>query len=124
VSKPLVAQMTEKVSKPPSSLPSIDPGRSNLLEEIRRGGSLRHVSPEKKVVVADSRCELMDQIRQGKALKKVENIISEQEPAQQATPGIAGMLQRALQERGVAMGMSSSEGEDSDGADDDDEWDD
>ena len=35
-------------------------------------------------------------------------------------PGIAGMLQKALQERGMAMGMSSSD--ESDG-DEDDEWD-
>ena len=35
-------------------------------------------------------------------------------------PGIAGMLQRALQERGLAVGMSSSD--ESEG--EDDEWDD
>jgi len=119
--------MTEKVgSKPaPSSLPSIDSERSNLMEEIRRGGSLRHVSPEKKPVVTDSRGELMDQIRQGVALKKVEsNSSGGDESSGQTTPGIAGMLQRALQERGMVMGMSSSEGEDSEGGDDDDEWDD
>ena len=46
----------------------------------------------------------------------------EQEPlVSETTPGIAGMLQRALQERGVAMGLSSSEGEDSG---DNEEWDD
>ena len=123
---PLMAQMTEKVAKPsaPSSLPNIDTGRNNLMEEIRRGGTLRHVSPEKKnKVAADSRGELMDQIRQGVALKKVDSSTLEQEPRDvcENTPGIAGMLQRALQERGVAMGLSDSEGEDSG---DDDEWDD
>ena len=41
---------------------------------------------------------------------------------QQSAPGIAGMLQRALQERGMVMGMSSSEDEDS--GEEDDEWDD
>ena len=65
----------------------------------------------------------MDQIRQGVALKKVDSSTLEQEPRDvcENTPGIAGMLQRALQERGVAMGLSDSEGEDSG---DDDEWDD
>ena len=67
----------------------------------------------------------MDQIRQGVSLKPVETSSGGDNDAASAgvTPGIAGMLQRALQERGVAMGLSSSEGEDSDG-DDDDEWDD
>ena len=95
-----------------------------MMEEIRKGGTLRHVSPEKKSKVApDSRGELMDQIRQGVALKKVDSSALEQEPRDvcENTPGIAGMLQRALQERGVAMGLSDSEGEDSG---DDDEWDD
>ena len=94
------------------------------MEEIRKGGALRHVSPERiQKSTSDSRGDLMDQIRQGVALKKVDSSNSELEPVVQTAPGIAGMLQRALQERGNAMGMSSSEGEDS-GDDDDDEWDD
>ena len=106
-----------------ASLPNIDTGRSNLMEEIRKGGTLRHVSPEKiNKMVPDSRGELMDQIRQGVSLKKVDSTTLEQEPlVSETTPGIAGMLQRALQERGVAIGLSSSEGEDSG---DDEEWDD
>ena len=124
---PLVSQMSEKLQRPsqaaaPSSLPNIDSSRSNLLEEIRKGGTLRHVSPERITKAApDSRGELMDQIRQGVALKKVDSSALEQEAAAPSAPGIAGMLQRALQERGVAMGLSSSEGEDSG---EDDEWDD
>ena len=94
------------------------------MDEIRKGGSLRHVSPEKKGrAVADSRGELMGQIRHGGALKKVVSDPVQNLPAvQQAAPGIAGMLQRALQERGMVMGMSSSEDDDS--GDEDDEWDD
>ena len=121
----LISQMSEKVSKPsaPASLPNIDNNRSNLMEEIRKGGALRHVSPERiQKSTSDSRGDLMDQIRQGVALKKVDSSNCDQEPVVQSAPGIAGMLQRALQERGTAMGMSSSEGEDS--GDDDDEWDD
>merc|ERR1712155_212137 len=103
---PLVSQMSEKLQRPsqaaaPSSLPNIDSSRSNLLEEIRKGGTLRHVSPERITKAApDSRGELMDQIRQGVALKKVDSSALEQEPRDvcENTPGIAGMLQRALQE--------------------------
>jgi len=123
----LLSQMSAVVSgppPPPPSLPPIDTSHGNLMDEIRKGGSLRHVSPEKKVrAVADSRGELMGQIRQGVALKKVDSDPGQDGPVvQQSAPGIAGMLQRALQERGMVMGMSSSEDDDS--GDEDDEWDD
>ena len=108
---------------PPPALPPVQDTRSNLMDEIRKGGgSLRHVSPEKTArAPVDTRCELLGQIRQGIMLKKVE--VSE--PAESSTPGtaqsgIAGMLQRALQERGMVMGLSSSEDE---AEDDEDEWD-
>ena len=111
-----MTQMNSVISKPaaaPVSLPPVDNSHSNLMEEIRKGGTLRHVSPEKVSRAAlDTRGELMGQIRQGVALKKVD--IEESEgPLEQPATGIAGLLQRALQERGVAMGLSSSEGEDS-----------
>ena len=119
-----MTQMNSVISKPaaaPVSLPPVDNSHSNLMEEIRKGGTLRHVSPEKVSRAAlDTRGELMGQIRQGVALKKVD--IEESEgPLEQPATGIARLLQRALQERGVAMGLSSSEGEDSG---EDDEWDD
>ena len=65
----------------------------------------------------------MDQIIQGVALKKVDSSALEQKPRDMCenTPGIAGMLQRALLKRDEAMGLSDSEGEDSG---DDQEWDD
>ena len=117
---------------PPPSLPPVKDSHVDLMEEIRRGGTLRHVSPEKLAPAGggDTRGELLGQIRQGVTLKRVvDNIpapggggdLSSGEPP--AASGIAGLLQRALQERGMVMGMSSSEGE-SDGCDDDDEWDD
>ena len=121
----LLSQMSAVVNTapPPPSLPPIGSSHENLMDEIRKGGSLRHVSPEKKSrPVCDSRGELMGQIRQGVALKKVDSDPGQDGPAsQQPVPGIAGMLQRALQERGMAMGLSSSE-DDSD--EEDDEWDD
>merc|ERR1719219_2867771 len=98
-----MSQMSSVISKPaaaPVSLPPVDNSHSNLMEETRG--------------------ELMGQIRQGVALKKVDMEETEA-PLEQPATGIAGLLQRALQERGVAMGLSSSEGEDSG---EDDEWDD
>ena len=111
----------------PPSLPPVNDSRSNLMEEIRRGGgTLRHVSPEKGARPSfDNRDDLMDQIRSGVTLKKVDPEANNNGtggecagPVQDS--GIAGMLQRALAERGVAMGMSSSDDSDDD---EDDEWD-
>eukprot|EP00088_Acartia_fossae_P006652 TRINITY_DN13069_c0_g1_i1.p1 TRINITY_DN13069_c0_g1~~TRINITY_DN13069_c0_g1_i1.p1 ORF type:complete len:541 (-),score=174.23 TRINITY_DN13069_c0_g1_i1:321-1943(-) len=113
---------------PPPALPPVQDARSNLMEEIRKGGgTLRHVSPEKTARPAlDTRGELMGQIRQGVVLKKVEVNAASSDPgagggnAGNPGAGIAGMLQRALQERGMVMGLSSSEDEDED---EEDEWD-
>jgi len=120
----LLSQMTAVVSAPPTpSLPHVDNTRGNLMGEIRKGGSLRHVSPERKTkAVVDTRGELMGQIRLGVALKKVDSDGGQEGPlVQQTAPRIAGMLQSALQERVMVMGMSSSENEDS--GEDDGEWD-
>ena len=73
----------------------------------------------------DSRGELMDQIRSGVTLKKVDlDTKSEGNSSTEMPSGIAGMLQRALRERTTALNFSSSD-EENEGADeDDDEWDD
>ena len=80
------------------------------------------MSEEKKKTppTIDTRCELLDQIRSGVTLKKVdvESLIREEDDA--LSDGIAGMLQKALQERSAALCLSSSEDEE---ADDEDEWD-
>ena len=70
----------------------MDNSHSNLMEEIRKGGTLKHVSPQKVSKAAvDTRGELMGQIRQGVALKKVD--IEECEAAvEQPATGIAGLL--------------------------------
>jgi WH2 motif len=115
-------------------LPPVKDSHVDLMEEIRRGGTLKHVSPEKIAAagggVGDTRNELMGQIRQGVTLKRVTETVGSGGGSGdvaggggEAPAGIAGMLQRALQERGMVMGMSSSE-EESDGCDEDDEWDD
>ena len=75
------------------------------------------------------RDELLDQIRTGVTLKKVSTDEQRQPPLPAevgggAGGGIAGMLQRALQERQGVLRFSSSEDEGSEAtADDDDEWD-
>lgn len=109
---------------PPPSLPPVKDSHSNLMDEIRKGGSLRHVSPEKTTRTStDCRGELMGQIRQGVLLKKVESEATNNSNGKGVTPvenGIAGLLQKALQERGMVMGLSSS---DESECDEDDEWD-
>jgi len=67
----------------------------------------------------------MDQIRGGITLKKVEldNKSDGASSSEQIPSGIAGMLQKALQQRSGALGWSSSE-EENDAEDDEDEWDD
>ena len=73
------------------------------------------------------RDELLGQIRTGVTLKKVSVEQQKQPPLPLEAGGgggIAGMLQRALQERSGALRFSSSEDEGSETtADDDDEWD-
>ena len=96
------------------------------MEEIRKGaGGLKHVTDEQKTQKksADSRDELLDQIRSGVTLKKVElDNKSEGNSSTEMPSGIAGMLQRALRERTTAVCLSSSD-EENEGSDDD-EWDD
>ena len=111
---------------PPPLLPPVDDTRHNLMEEIRKGaGGLRHVTETEKVrPTMDSRDELMDQIRSGVTLKKVElDNKSEGNSSTEMPSGIAGMLQKALRDRTTALCLSSSD-EENDADDDDDEWDD
>ncbi len=101
------------------------------MEEIRRGGgTLRHVTSSERGggrrPPLDTRDELLDQIRTGVVLKKVEpheEAASAAATAATEASGIAGMLQKALAERSGALRFSSSENEDGDD-EDDDEWDD
>ena len=97
------------------------------MEEIRKGaGGLKHVTDDQKTQKKslDSRDELLDQIRSGVTLKKVElDNKSEGNSSTEMPSGIAGMLQRALRERTTAVCLSSSDEENNEGSDDD-EWDD
>ena len=93
---------------------------------ISGAGGLKHVKEEEKSQKPkmDSRDELLDQIRSGVTLKKVElDNKSDGASSNENPSGIAGMLQRALRERTTALCLSSSEEENADD-EDDDEWDD
>ena len=60
---------------PAPVMPPVDDARQNLMEEIRKGGAgLRKVREEDKKATPtkDTRDELLDQIRSGVTLKKVE----------------------------------------------------
>ena len=109
------------------------------MEEIRnaRGGfnTLRHVTEDKKArpsILEDPRNQLLDEIRTGVTLKKVDlDSLSSgghgggggSDNSSSAEPtGMAGMLQRALQERTTALNFSSSDNEE-DEDEYDDEWD-
>ena len=125
-----------------SSQPRVSPvkdTRTSLMDEIRnaRGGfnTLRHVSDEKKArpsILENPRDQLLDQIRSGVTLKKVDlDSLSSgghgggggSDNSSSAEPtGMAGMLQRALQERTTALNFSSSDNEE-DEDEYDDEWD-
>lgn len=80
-----------------------DSGRSNLMDEIRRGAQLRPTetrSEGSSHSEEDGRDNLLKQIRDGIRLKKVEAVASQD---RNSTPeqmsGIAGALARALAER-------------------------
>ncbi|XP_012214567.1 actin nucleation-promoting factor WASL-like [Linepithema humile] len=98
--------------------------RPMLMESIRSGTTLRKVNKTeiKPAPVEDSRGDLLRQIREGIELKPVPN-----EVKSSITPtsrgGLADALSRALAERSRAI-HSESEDSTSDTTDDDDEWDD
>jgi hypothetical protein len=98
------------------------------MAQIRQGSEgLRRVALDEKKArpASDSRGDLLDQIRSGVALKKVDAESDRNSNSEQNGPafsGIAGMLQRALHERSAAICPSSSD--DDEAPEDDDKWDD
>ncbi|KAJ8682296.1 hypothetical protein QAD02_018088 [Eretmocerus hayati] len=97
--------------------------RSMLMESIRSGISLKKVNKEETVSPkTDNRSNLLDEIRQGITLKPVANEPRPTSATPNETEGLIGALKRALQDRSKAM---YSESEDSsEFSDNDDEWDD
>ena len=97
--------------------------RSMLMESIRSGTTLKKVdkSEAKQPVVGVSRNALLEQIRQGVELRPVLNV-AKPKIAPTSEGGLAGALSRALAERSSAI---HSESDDSTSeTSDDDEWDD
>lgn len=70
----------------------------------------------------DIRDQLMNQIRQGVGLRKVEPNANKAEVSKTPTSGLAGALARALQERSRAINQTD-DSSDSDSHSSDDEWD-
>lgn len=71
----------------------------------------------------DMRDQLMNQIRKGTHLKKVEPNANKPEVSKTPTSGLAGALARALQERSRAINQTD-DSSDSDSNSDDEDWDD
>ncbi|XP_017474623.1 PREDICTED: neural Wiskott-Aldrich syndrome protein-like [Rhagoletis zephyria] len=113
---------------PPVSSGSND-GHSALMEAIRKGSTLNHVEPTDTSSNSsgggggeDIRDQLMNQIRQGVGLRKVEPNANKAEVSKTPTSGLAGALARALQERSRAINQTD-DSSDSDSHSSDDEWD-
>ncbi|CAG5081056.1 Similar to Wasl: Neural Wiskott-Aldrich syndrome protein (Rattus norvegicus) [Cotesia congregata] len=99
--------------------------RPKLMDAIRSGTTLKKVEQtEKKTTpVMDSRSDLLNQIRQGVELKPV---VNEPKPASigVAQGGLASALSAALAERSRLLGYTGDSQDSSSGTSDDDEWDD
>uniref|UniRef100_A0A671T003 Actin nucleation-promoting factor WASL n=1 Tax=Sinocyclocheilus anshuiensis TaxID=1608454 RepID=A0A671T003_9TELE len=107
------------------STPSPMGGKSALLEQIREGAPLKKVEQNNRPVSSTGRDALLDQIRQGIQLKTVsDNDSGPPTPAQSA--GIVGALMEVMQKRSKAIHSSDEDEDDDDDEDfeDDDEWDD
>ena len=107
------------------------------MEQIRSGAKLTHVDSESESVKSSNssngggggggcgRDALLTQIRSGVHLKPIEAARKAASAAPVEVGGLAGALQRALEERSRMMNQtddSTSSDEDADG--DEDEWDD
>lgn len=125
---PKVSSPASASTQQPKSAPSND--HSALMESIRNFGSnLNHVEPNDHSSINSSsnalmneRDQLLNQIRTGVNLKKVETNMNKPE-LKTPSGGLAGALARALQERNRALNQTD-ESDDSDSNCSDDEWED
>ncbi|XP_006633452.1 WASP like actin nucleation promoting factor a isoform X2 [Lepisosteus oculatus] len=119
---------------PPPPAPAMDSeplesplgGKSALLDQIREGTQLKKVEQNNKPASNTGRDALLDQIRQGIQLKTVSDGPDSAPPTPAPTSGIVGALMEVMQKRSKAI-HSSDEDEDDDEEEDfedDDEWDD
>ncbi|KAA0724321.1 Neural Wiskott-Aldrich syndrome protein [Triplophysa tibetana] len=106
-------------------VPSLMGGKSALLDQIREGTQLKKVEQNNRPVSSLGRDALLDQIRQGIQLKTVsDNDSGPPTPAQSA--GIVGALMEVMQKRSKAIHSSDEDEDDEEDEDfeDDDEWED
>ncbi|XP_072290967.1 WASP like actin nucleation promoting factor a isoform X2 [Eucyclogobius newberryi] len=99
----------------PNSPSPVGVGKSALLEQIRGGTQLKKVEQNNKPVPASTtgRDALLDQIRQGIQLKTVSDLPESSPPTPAPTAGIVGALMEVMQKRSKAI-HSSDEDEDDD----------
>ncbi|XP_034033231.1 neural Wiskott-Aldrich syndrome protein-like isoform X2 [Thalassophryne amazonica] len=100
-------------------------GKSALLEQIRGGTQLKKVEQNHKVPASSTgRDALLDQIRQGIQLKTVSDQLESGTPV--PATGIVGALIEEMQKRSKAIHSSGEDEDDEDEEDfeEDDEWDD
>ncbi|XP_072408772.1 actin nucleation-promoting factor WASL-like isoform X2 [Chiloscyllium punctatum] len=108
------------------NFPSPTGNKSALLDQIREGTQLKKVEQSNRPVSSSGRDALLDQIRQGIQLKTVNDQDSSSPSTPTPTAGIVGALMEVMQKRSKAI-HSSDEDEDEDEEedfDDDDEWED
>ncbi|KAI4873597.1 hypothetical protein NFI96_030684 [Prochilodus magdalenae] len=108
------------------SVPSPVGGKSALLDQIREGTQLRKVEQNNRPVSSTGRDALLDQIRQGIQLKTVSDSSDSGPPTPAPSSGIVGALMEVMQKRSKAIHSSDEDEDDDDDEDfeDDDEWDD
>ncbi|VFV18237.1 neural wiskott-aldrich syndrome [Lynx pardinus] len=111
---------------PPPPPPSRPGSKAALLDQIREGAQLKKVEQNSRPVSCSGRDALLDQIRQGIQLKSVSDGQESTPPTPAPTSGIVGALMEVMQKRSKAI-HSSDEDEDEDDEEDfedDDEWED
>uniref|UniRef100_A0A8B9J592 Actin nucleation-promoting factor WASL n=1 Tax=Astyanax mexicanus TaxID=7994 RepID=A0A8B9J592_ASTMX len=108
------------------SVPSPVGGKSALLEQIREGTQLKKVEQNNRPVSSTGRDALLDQIRQGIQLKTVSDSSDSGPPTPALSSGIVGALMEVMQKRSKAIHSSDEDEDDDEDEDfeDDDEWDD
>lgn len=110
---------------PAPSLPAVPDMRSALMDSIKKGAQLKKIDASSTASNSggDSRTDLLSEIRTGVELRPVSN-----RPVQNrssdgtgaGTDALADALRRALEQRKVAVGGSSSESDNENS--DDGEW--
>ncbi|XP_028601560.2 actin nucleation-promoting factor WASL isoform X1 [Podarcis muralis] len=100
--------------------------KAALLDQIREGAQLKKVEQSSRPVSSSGRDALLDQIRQGIQLKSVSDGQESAPPTPAPTSGIVGALMEVMQKRSKAIHSSDEDEDEEDEEDfeDDDEWDD